>query len=386
MRIAVLSAANVDDQTAWSGTYYHITQALQQYVGEVTKLGPVDNSVLRIIMRILRLFSQIIPGVRLWALHSIVLSRYYARVFAKRLRSLDTDLIVAPSGSAEIAFLHTDIPIVYYSDTTFELLCDYYPGEWSELSSRARYEGNLLEKKAIKNATVNLFSSQWAYDSALNYYGADPAATFVLTFGANIDVPPTDAVFETKSDSNNKSCTLLFISKEWKRKGGPKAIETLNELIESGYDAKLIVCGCQVPETFLQRNVVNITNLDKNDPVEYERLHSLFMRAHFLLLPTEADCSPIVISEASAYATPTLAIDTGGTSSSIESGINVYLLPKGAGGKEFAEIIVKSFFDEPVYLQLAHSTRNHYDTSLSWAAWAVRFKEILREVLKGAPD
>jgi hypothetical protein len=62
-----------------------------------------------------------------------------------------------------------------------------------------------------------------------------------------------------------------------------------------------------------------------------------FREAHFLVLPTLADATPIVFSEAQAFGLPPISYDVGGVGGAISHGRTGLLLPPGAPAELFAE-------------------------------------------------
>ncbi len=61
--------------------------------------------------------------------------------------------------------------------------------------------------------------------------------------------------------------------------------------------------------------------LDKSRPKHAARLRALYAAAHLFVLPTRADCTPMVLAEAGAHGTPVLVTDTGGVGSLVMEGV-----------------------------------------------------------------
>ena len=380
-KIAFLTANDPNDKNSWSGTKFYMAKALSQHVGNVFFLGPIHQSrLIRIMLKCMRFLFKF-PGLHHYnSGHSLLLSWYFKSVFSKKLSQGEYDVIIAPAASTEIALLKPTIPLVYLSDATFKLLCEYYPG-LSGLSKVSKFEGNYIEKQAIDKADICVFSSQWAADSAVKDYGANPQKTFFIPFGANIDNHPTRDIINSKLNNSSDKCRLLFIARDWERKGGQIVLETLNELVKMGLDTELVILGCEPPQNGYNSRVRIYPFLDKNNPEEYNRFVEILKSSHFLLLPTRADCTPIVLSEANAYGIPTIATDTGGISSMVKNGINGFTLPLSATGVDYANLIYKNFSSQEEYVELVHSTKDSYDDWLNWDSWATQFKKILHESL-----
>src|SRR5690606_32344829 len=83
-------------------------------------------------------------------------------------------------------------------------------------------------------------------------------------------------------------------------------------LNKSGIKAKLIIAGCSIPDHLDQRHIVNIGFLDKRKQDQEAKLIDYYKRSHFLILPSKADCTPVVFSEANSFALPVITSKTGG--------------------------------------------------------------------------
>jgi glycosyltransferase involved in cell wall biosynthesis len=129
------------------------------------------------------------------------------------------------------------------------------------------------------------------------------------------------------------------------------------------------VVGCTPPEHVTHRNLRVFSFLSKNNVEERAKLESLYLNADFFLLPTRADCSPIVLCEAAAFGLPVISTDTGGVSDIVRNGENGVLLPPTAKGSEYARVIADSYRDTQRFQRMRRRSRELYDTRLNWDAW-----------------
>ena len=164
-----------------------------------------------------------------------LLSYRLGQVFRKKLRAANCDILFAPSASIEIAYLKTDLPIVYFSDLTWATIVDYYP-EYSSLWSVARREGELIESAAISKAAAVVYPSDWAVSSARIHYHATPGKTHKVRFGANINEIPSRA--SALNHHLSGVIKLLWVGVDWYRKGGPIALDCLRSLLDMGISAR----------------------------------------------------------------------------------------------------------------------------------------------------
>ena len=123
--------------------------------------------------------------------------------------------------------------------------------------------------------------------------------------------------------------------------------------------------------------------MNKNIPEQRARLQRLYLDSDFFLLPTRADCTPIVLSEANAFGLPALATDVGGVSDIIRDGENGFVLPLEAGGKEYAAAIAAAFANRENYRALRHKSRNAYEERLNWDAWGRAVNQLLDRITAG---
>ena len=98
------------------------------------------------------------------------------------------------ASSQMIAYLETDIPIIYMTDATFQQLQGYYPA-FSNLADYNIRQGIELDKKAFQKAAHCMLASEWNKNSAINDYGIDPEKISVVPCGANLDKIPAGSEF-----------------------------------------------------------------------------------------------------------------------------------------------------------------------------------------------
>jgi len=375
--IGFASSADSSDRRAWSGTIYHMARALENHVGDVVHLGPMSIPGKKIKNKIAHLKERLVHEKN-YPARTRKAARFFAREIERKLTQSHCDIIFAPASSVEIAVLNTDLPIVYTSDATFTLIRQVYR-IFSSLSAESLEDEEFFERSAITKSELLLYPSQWAASSATDDYGADINKSRVIPFGANIDnAPERSAVLGKAVDGTLK---MLFLAKEWERKGGGTAFDTLLSLLELGVDAELTVCGVVPPAGFSHPRLKIIPYLDKNKSDDRQRFERILLESHLLLLPTKAECYGIVFCEANAYGLPVYATTVGGIPSIVDDGINGYLLPADADGRAFAEIIAKTATNKAEYTRLNLGARERYDTVLNWDSWGQSVRDAIYEIL-----
>jgi glycosyltransferase involved in cell wall biosynthesis len=176
---------------------------------------------------------------------------------------------------------------------------------------------------------------------------------------------------------------LLFVGKDWARKGGPMAVEVTQALRAAGINARLHVVGCrpQLPPGAAEYIAVH-GQLYQTHPEESAVLAELFMNAHFLLVPTTAECYGIVFAEAQAFALPPVSRAVQALSTVVEDGRTGVLLEAKAPASAYVERILALRADPAAYVRMAVAARERYESLLSWDSTAAGIVRALGQTLE----
>ncbi len=358
------------DKTAWSGLIYKIREGIEHAGCEVVWINCHPYGKLA---KLCKIINQRLHGKSIMFEHTKFFFRLRAMYMDKRLID-DCDLLFFPCGAQTMNFLKTDKPYIYYSDTTFKLMCGYY---WDKLSDWQYCTGNGLESGAIKNAAINIRASKWAAVSVSDDYGYSKEHTYVLRFGANID--DSDITPITPYQGNGR-LNILFSGVDWSRKGAETAIHAVEHLNKRGIDACLFIVGIkELPKEYQDNPYIDYVGyLNKSIHEQYIKYIDTVSKCHIFLLPTRAECAGIVFGESSAYGMPIYTYDTGGISDYVLNDVNGYLLPLSLGAEDFADKI-QSTLDVEKQKQLHVGCISMYQRRLNWNVWGDEFKEILEK-------
>jgi glycosyltransferase involved in cell wall biosynthesis len=378
LKIAYITTTDAANKHSWSGTHHYIWKTAQKNIGDITLLGPVSAPFVIFICQVIHGFSLYILKKRFNYRDSIFLAKTYGRIFSRKLKRGNYDLIIAPAGSTNIAYLNTTVPIIYIADRTIQSTLNYHQ-MLTNLLDFSKHQSVFVDKKAIEKSSIAIYSSEWAAQSAIVDYQIPENKIYVIPFGANLDEIPSREIALSRSRTN--VCRLLFLGVSWENKGGAIALNTLINLVESGIQAELTVCGCIPPEGVHHPNMKVIPFLNKNNAAQKKELDQLFIKSNFLILPTRFDCTPIVFCEAGAYGLPCIAPVTGGIASVITEGVNGMLVPYEAKGNVYAEKIRNVFVNESTYNALVISSRHNYEERLNWDSWAKSVNVLIKTQL-----
>lgn len=352
LKIGLLSPHNAYDRNAFSGTVFYMRKALES-LGEVRVLGghlPVSTTLL---------------------------GKLKSKLFAaKPMRMVeadqgDLDVIVAPVASSTINQFATvcSVPLISITDATPGFLQDFYGQHISDAHRD-------LEREMITNVQAIVYSSQYMADrAAIEFPEVLGQKARVVPFGVNLDKLPETVAEKPSLDR----LELLFIGQDWERKGGDIALETVDVLNARGVSAHLTTIGASNAEG--HQSVTSLGYLNKNLPEDMIKFEAALRNAHFLLLPSRADCTPMVIAEANAYGCPVIATDTGGIGSLLHNQVNGQMLPVEVGGESYADVVEDMSKDAAQYRALSHSSFAFCDAHLTWSAWSIAMKQVIESVL-----
>jgi glycosyltransferase involved in cell wall biosynthesis len=308
------------------------------------------------------------------------LLRSYAAQVGKALASINCDVVFSP-GTLPIACLETDKPVVFWTDSTFAGMVDFYPG-YTNLCTESVKRGNQMDRSALDRCCLAIYSSEWAASTALRNYTVDPRKVKVVPFGANIDgLQDTDDVARITAAKVGDVCRLLFVGVDWVRKGGDFTLAVAELLTRRGVRIELDIVGC-IPPRDMPDYVRVHGYVSKGTQHGTETLKRLFSECHFLLHPSRAECFGLALAEAASFALPCLATNVGGTSSVVTDGVNGRLFNLDEGVDAYCAHIQSVFASKHDYDRLACSSFREYSERLNWAVAGRRVRELIEEAVE----
>jgi glycosyltransferase involved in cell wall biosynthesis len=369
LTIVFSSVHDALDINAFSTTIFYMAEALKAEVPDL-EIVRFPHLLMRskLVQRALRRMPALNPD------NNDIYLRLCAWAFARRFKGRRV-VVINVVDSPLARFLNRRLPLVHVSDATFALLDGTYYGVYGYMSPREKAFNHRSDAAAIHSLHA-CFSGEWARQSAIRDYGADPARMSVVSWGCNLPDVPRD---QTRLAADEAICRLLFVAGQWKRKGGDIVLETARLLKERGIPVAVDLVGVKPEDPFPAG--VDVTyhgRLGKEDPAELAEMLALYRAASFFVLPTKQDCTPMVFAEANMFGTPAVTCDTGGVASVVRDRENGIVLPNTSGAADYADAIEKLWRDRARYQALRESARATYEARLNWNAWARAMVGIVR--------
>ena len=365
----------------WSGTGYFIAQALENQSIDLNYLGPLKDSFWQKVSRKLkRHYYEFNQPKKYEKDPDPQTLKNYARQIEQKLICHQDEIIFSATINP-ISYLKRDRPIAFWADATFAGIAEFYP-QYSNLHPEIVKQWHQMERLALENCQLAIYSSDWAAKSAVEFYQADPAKVKIVPFGANIDheysFSEIKNAIEAKPDD---SCKLLFIGVDWHRKGGDTVYAIAKQLNQIGLRTELTVVGCQpLIDEPIPEFVKSLGFIKKSTPEGKERLRRLIQEAHFLILPSLADCTPMVFPEANSLGVPCISTKVGGIPTVIHDDENGKLFELNSNISEYCNYINFLFTDYSRYQQLAINSFSAYKARLNWQVAGQKVKTLLESI------
>lgn len=375
IRLAFVCSGDPLDVLTWSGTPFHMIEALRKEFDIVETIRRPWPGWFTFLRKASRRLSNGKVDVYWWPFFSRIAGARTIDTITKA--KADAAFVVAASPlGAELTKLTR---VAYVSDATFSLMEDYNLGI-RRLGSPLKRWARDSESQCITGAVASFLPSDWARDSAIRDHGGDAKNVFTVPWGSNMPVPDSIPPEQRSRDQ----WRLLFVGTDWVGKGGEIALETIAEMRRRGHDVHLDIVGSSPPEP---RQIEGITFhgfLDKRKPADREKLHQLFRSAHAFFLPTRSEALGIVFAEAASYGLPSVTYRTGGISAMVAEGQTGVLLEEGSPPIAFADALIGLLGDWDTYLRMAHAAPKRSEEVLNWAAWALEVHRQLSPIIQAA--
>jgi glycosyltransferase involved in cell wall biosynthesis len=374
MKLAFVSTADVRDIRKFSGTPYYMVKELEAQRIEIDCISKLKTNV-PLNFKIKRTWNKFVCNQEMSSRFNIDAVKNYAAQIETRLTKSQAVMshIVNP-----LAYLNCKQPIILWTDALYAGLLGFIEN-FSCHSLSTVEQANQLTREALSRCSLAIFSSDWAAHSALELYGTNKDKVHVVPFGANIECLHTLDDIKTLLNKRSRSTVkLLFMGKEWHRKGGDIVLRIAKALHAAGQAVELHLVGCNPPEnTDIPSYVYRHDYISKQEPAGIKKITQLFNEAHFLFVPSRAEAYGIVFCEANAFGLPCLTSYVGGISTIVKNNINGMTFALDSKIDIYCDYIMDLMQNYSRYEELALSSFNEYQTRLNWSVATKRVKDLI---------
>lgn len=254
------------------------------------------------------------------------------RLAERRIRSVLTEIdLIYQDGAMFMPGFAPKFPFVSYHDSNVILSAN-----GGAFAHGAHYKGKMLsktidqERSLYEKARIIFTMSDWLKDSIVEDFGIDEGKIHTIYAGTNQRIDDFDKSYDGK--------TILFVGKDFERKGGKILLEAFKSVKKQIKDARLVIIGTTLNIDQIGVEVKGLIN-DKNELEKYYKQASLFV------LPSLFEPFGIVFAEAFAYKLPCIGANSCAMPEIIEDGKGGFLVEPNSIGS-LSEKIIQILSDE----------------------------------------
>lgn len=300
--------------------------------------------------------------------------------FTRLLEHSHVDVLFGVCISTALASLETDLPIVYFSDTTARLINDEYPF-YARRNRAYKRECDRLESAAIAKASLAAFASTRARDSAVRDYGLPPDRAHIVPMGANVTTADADGDGPDRDPPARSGLELCIVASDPARKRLDLAIDATSRLRSMGYAATLTHIGPTTTRALREPFVRCEGRLRLSQPDDRRRYASILAASHLMLLPSLAEAYGIAPCEAAHFRVPSIVSDVGGLPTVVEHDRTGLVMSLSAGPADYADAIAALVGAPARYRRMCAAAQDRAARILNWQSWARQITEHLRRVV-----
>lgn len=365
MKLAFATTFDALNMENWSGTPFYMAKAFQQEEIMIHHIGGLKRH-LPIHFKLVQFLKKYFLNERESPRYNVMAAKYYSEQVAKQLKQLKVNAIIAPRINP-ISYLDCQENIILWTDALYASLLGFYP-KFTHHSRSSIEQGNRITRECLARCKLTIFSSEWAARTALEIYGVNRDKVKIVPFGPNIQCHHTlDDIKTILKNRSREKIKLLFVGKDWERKGGDIVFKVTEALHKAGHPVELNFIGSYPPANVRIPDYINCHGfISKHTPEGIEKIKRLLCESHFLFVPSRAEAYGIVFCEANAFGLPCLTSQVGGIPTIVKDHVNGMKFSLDAPIETYCNYIVNLMQNTKLYNELALSSFNEYETRLNW--------------------
>ncbi len=380
MKLAFVSNFNALDIHKRSGTPFHMAKAFESQGVEIHYIGSLKTHV-PFGFKIKNLWKKLIGAKQESSRNNTYAMQHYAKQVDEQLSHIKVDAILAHI-SNPIAYIKSKTPIILWTDGLYAGMLGFVT-HFSKDPQTTIQQANEGTSAALSHCKLALFSSEWAANSAIEIYGMAKEKVKVVPFGANIEkknsLTDVKAFLKLRTP---KIIKLLFVGKEWKRKGGDVVFKVAKKLHAQGHAVELNFVGCYPPPHEEIPSYIKCHGfISKRTPLGMKQITDLLSESHFLFVPSRAEPFGIVFCEANSFGLPCLTSYVGGIGTIVKDRVNGMTFALDSPTEAYCDYITHLMQNYRKYEELALSSFHEFEARLNWDVTTSQVKNLIQTLL-----
>lgn len=364
--LLVLGQGDPRHRDTWSGIPAQLLPAFEKSTGVTINAVDVESGKLTDLMSKVMNFS---PTRERWA------ARHHYGPFLVGVRSRRATAEMArhsgptlqfgaqflTTGSTDQLYLYCDANVLYGARSPYPKRSDY-------LTEREVAVMVDRERQVYAAARTIFVFSEALKRSFINDFGISPDKVIVVGAGVNLDLPdPKDLKNGPQLDSPP---TILFVGREYERKGGPDLVKAFKSVRAQIPDARLQIAGCRIN---ISDPGVEVIGPIERTPEGRAVLAKLYRSADIFCMPSLYEPFGIVFAEAMMFGLPCVGTNQNAMPEVIAEGTG-WLVPPGDVAA-LASTLVDALRERRRLFEMGRTARERALALFTWPHVAARMTE-----------
>lgn len=260
-------------------------------------------------------------------------------------------------------------PYAILVDNTYVLSNRHYP-PWAPMGPLEKSRWLELERVTYHQALAVFARTHWVRNSLIEDYGLPPERAVWVGTGCHFAL---ETLPESKESDDGR--TVLFVGKDFKRKGVPTLLEAFVLVRRRLPDARLILVGRDMS---IHQDGVEVVG----KVMDRSSLRKLYSQASVFVLPSHFEPCSNVIPEAMAHRLPCIVTTAGGLADLVSDGETGYVIPPGRPDV-LADRILDLLSDPAKRRRMGECGARQVREEFNWERVVERMMPYLEQALRG---
>jgi glycosyltransferase involved in cell wall biosynthesis len=303
----------------WSGSSSYFFSALKKtnYLYDAVSAEPPNN------VKVFYKLANFHPQIWKWKFKYYLDTGFYEAMTHAALRRINalnpTEYnVILQIGAWFNISGHNDKQTVSYHDGNLATRLNS-PYGYPSITGKHIQRALDYEKQLYRNVDHLFTMSRWLADSFIKDFGIDPSK--ITPIGAGINLPYVRQITNKSYDQPR----ILFVGKDFERKGGKYLLEAFGMVKREIRDATLTIIG--PPLEHLPEGVRCLSYVSKTSKAGLETLLDEYAKATVFVMPSLYEPFGIVFAEAMAHKLPCIGTDICAMPEIIDHGESGFLVP-----------------------------------------------------------
>lgn len=351
-----------DPEKAWSGTSIGLYKELAKYY----KIEKMDINIRIPSLILFRCLEKLGLGR-----FDMIYMKHYSKVFKKKFQGSDYRKVFqfdeCPDAQNAKSFLFLDLSVSFLLDV-FENHSELVPYCGLEnLSVKYLRKRSKAQKDFFKHTEAIFTMGEWLRDYLIDTEGVPADKVYAVGGGINVDTHQIDY-----SQKNGKR--ILFIGRDFQRKGGDIVVKAFHILKRRMPEAELYIAGPKSNPISEEDMIEGIYFLGEQNR---KQVSDLYNKCDVFCMPSRFEAYGLVFAEALSYGLPCIARNAFSMGEFIQDGINGYLID-GEAPAELANKMELALHNHEMQAKV-QAMKEFYIENYSWDSVVKRIVPVIEK-------